>query len=168
MVIILASGKSRRADWVVVVYHLIAFKHPFRGNSEPSSLSTIHDIKSGNDNTKNGRGKKRQGKGVEREIETQETINQFPTQDQSTLGQGMAPTKTKRKFMELDVDEEDGDDAQRYSTQNASKGWEEYRKIHGEGTVGAGESNERRAAGRVLEEVKLFFVSRPPSLSTFG
>ena len=66
--------------------------------------------------------------------------------------------------MELDVDEENEDDDQHYSTHNASKGWEEYRKIHGEGTVGAGESNERRAAGRVLEEVKLFVVSHPGSL----
>jgi hypothetical protein len=147
-----------------VVYHLIAMKHPFRDEYEPSSFSATQDSRSRTVKTdQTSRGKKGRGKG--REPESEESINQFPIQQSQS--QTQTPQEilaaTKRKFMEMDIDDEDEDDEERYSTQNGSKGWAEYRKIHGEGTVGAGESKEVRHAGNVLEEVKLFVVSHQSS-----
>jgi hypothetical protein len=160
-----------------VVYHLIAMKHPFRDEYEPSSHSATQDSRSRTVKTnQNGGGTKGKGKGKGqgrgREPESEESINQFPTQQsqsQTQTQQSQSQTQTqqeelgatKRKFMEMDIDDEDEDDEERYSTQNGSKGWAEYRKIHGEGTVGAGESKEVRHARNVLEEVKLFVVSHP-------
>jgi hypothetical protein len=138
-------------------------KHPFRDEYEPSSPSATQDrsrtVKAIKDDVgKKGKGKgKVKGKGKGREPESEESINQFPTQQSDTGKEEVAATK--RKFMEMDIDDEDEVDEERYSTQNASKGWAEYRKIHGEGTVGAGDSKEVRHAGNVLEEVKLFVVS---------
>jgi hypothetical protein len=149
-----------------VVYHLIAMKHPFRDEYEPSSFSATQDSRSRTVKAKNDVGKKGKGKGKGREPESQESINQFPTQQSDAGKEEVAATK--RKFMEMDIDDEDEDDEERYSTQNGSKGWAEYRKIHGEGTVGAGESAEVRHAGNVLEEVKLFVVSLPKSVLQIG
>lgn len=117
----------------MVLYHLIAMDHPYQGLSSGQ------------------RSKSRQTTALSNKASAQ-----HGTQD--TNGGG-----TKRKFLELldDVDEEDEEDdaEERYATAKASKGWDEYRKIHGERMLGGSDSDEMRMTSRAYEDIKVFKVS---------
>lgn len=103
-----------------------------------------------------------------------ETIDQFPTQTQEETN------SCKRKFlaMEIDIDSEEEDEysihphsakgwvekrgqisTEKYAVRPAGYSWDEYRKTHGQGTVGGGVSDELKATSRTLEDIKVFVVS---------
>ena len=47
----------------------------------------------------------------------------------------------------------------KYAVRPAGYSWDDYRKTHGEGTVGGSESDDAKAASRALEDIKSFAVS---------
>jgi len=153
---------------VVVIYHLIAIQHPYAAGRDSTSYTP-------STRSVTVKAKARKGKATQ---EDAESINQFTqTQIQEESGR-----KGKRKFlaMEIDIDSEEEDEysvhphgvkgwaeirggggvnEKKYTARPAGYSWDEYRKTHGQGTVGSGDTDEQRAASRALEDVKSFVVS---------
>lgn len=132
-------------------------KHPYSGadNSSTSIQPT----------TKPSRGKKKS------KPESIETIDQFETQTQED-----SSGRSKRKYQDMEIQSEEDEDysiqpvnqwvgysgigrKDTYAVHSAGYSWADYRKTHGEGTVGGSESNDAKAASRALEDIKFFAVS---------
>lgn len=141
------------------MYHLVAAQHPYTEISKPARSITA---------------KPRRGKA--KKIETQETIDQFPTQTQSQSQE--ETSKSKRKLLEIEVESEEDEDysirappdkgwvgysgvgsKSKYAVRPAGYSWDEFRETHGDGTVGGSESDDMRIASRALEDIKVFVVS---------
>jgi hypothetical protein len=146
----------------VVIYHLISMRHPYSGADDRSTSTkpTRATIKS-------RRGKKKT------EPEGIETIDQFQTQTQT---QEESSTRSKRKYLEMEINSEEDEEysvrqvngwvgysgigpKDKYAVRPAGYSWDEYRKTHGEGTVGGSESDDVKAASRALVDIKSFAVS---------
>jgi hypothetical protein len=163
-----------------VVYHLITMIHPYSG--EANSNSTVP--------TRSTTMKPSKGKSRVKQ-ETQETIDQFPTQTQTQTQEesSTSTSKTKRKLEEMNIDMENDDSEddedysvhshtakgyeehrgrgkEKYAVRPAGYSWDDYRKTHGQGTVGSGETVEMKAASRALEDIKWFTVCLMPASIT--
>lgn len=136
-----------RADTVVVVYYLIAMKHPYEGLSTGSGPGGRVSASRSRTATTN---KSRSSQDTERPL----------AQDGSSTDQAK---DKKRKFLDLleEIEEEDEeeDEKARYASSNGPKGWDEYRKIHGQSTLGSSVSKESRIASRAYEDIRVFKVS---------
>jgi len=144
----------------VVIYQLISVHHPYAAADDAKSKSSIFPTRS-----------EMRAKGRPRK-ETQETKDQFPTQEESS-------SRSKRKVEELEIESEEDEDytvqppsnskswvgysgigkQDKYAVRPAGYSWDDYRKTHGEGTVGGSDSETMRAASRALEDIKAFVVS---------
>jgi hypothetical protein len=125
-----------------VIYYLISFRHPYTGLSdEGRSRTPVHRSKTI---------KPEQGR-------DQESITQFPTQESSQD----AKSNRKRKFSEIDDEEEEDGNCHslHYSCHSSGKSWAEYRKMHGERTIGGREDDEMRLVARSIEDIKVFAVN---------
>jgi hypothetical protein len=125
-----------------VIYYLISFRHPYTGLSdEERSRTPVNRFKTI---------KPEQGR-------EQESITQFTTQGYSPN----AEFDSKRKFSEIDDEEEEDGDCQslHYSCHSSGKSWAEYRKMHGERTIGGKEDDEMRLVARSIDDIKVFAVN---------
>jgi hypothetical protein len=143
------------------MYHLIAAQHPYTEISKPARSITA---------------KPRRGKKIK--IETQNAIDQFPTQPDAQSQSQEETNKSKRKLLEMEVESEEDEDysirappdkgwvgysgvgsKSKYAVRPAGYSWDEFRETHGAGTVGCSESDDMRIASRALEDIKVFVVS---------
>jgi hypothetical protein len=132
-------------------------KHPYSGGD--NSSTSIQPT------TKPKRGKKKS------KPESIETIDQFQTQTQDE-----SSGRSKRKYQEMGIESEEDEDysihqtkrwvgysgigrKDTYAVHSAGYSWQDYRKTHGEGTVGGSGSDDAKAASRALEDIKSFAVS---------
>jgi hypothetical protein len=136
-----------RADAVVVVYYLIAMKHPYEGLSTGSGPGGRRSASRSRTATSN-------------RFRSSQDTETPPDQGASSADQ---VKDKKRKFLELleEIEEEDEEEEEkaRYASSNGPKGWDEYRKIHGQSTLGSSVSKELRIASRAYEDIRVFKVS---------
>jgi len=133
--------------------------HPYSGGDKSST--------SIDPTTKPKRGKKKSKPG------SIETIDQFQTQTQEE-----SSGRSKRKYLDMAIESEEDEDysiqpvnrcvgysgigrKDTYAVRSAGYSWKDYRKTHGEGTVGGSDSDDAKAASRALEDIKSFAVSIP-------
>jgi hypothetical protein len=155
----------------VVIYHLISMRHPYSAGSDSNTPT-----QPARSTTKPRRGKK------DTKPESIETIDQFQTQTQT---EEESSTRSKRKYAEMEIQSEEDEDysvrqvngwvgysgiglKDKYAVRPAGYSWDEYRKTHGEGTVGGSESDDVKAASRALVDIKSFAVSIPLRLDLRG